>query len=115
MHPASSVIHYGQSIFEGLKAYRTDDGRVAIFRPIENGKRFRESCVRMCMPEIDEEVFVHLVRELVKVDEAWIPGGGDTSLYIRPFMFATDEYIGVKPSDSISLSFLPVLLDSIIQ
>jgi len=100
MHPASSVIHYGQSIFEGLKAYRTDDGQVAIFRPIENGKRFKESCVRMCMPEIDPELFVHLVRELVKVDAAWIPGAGDTSLYIRPFMFATDEYIGVKPSDS---------------
>jgi len=100
MHPASSVIHYGQSIFEGLKAYRADDGRIAIFRPIENGKRFRESCKRMCMPEIDEELFVHLVRALVKVDAAWIPGGGDTSLYIRPFLFATDEYIGVKPSDS---------------
>jgi branched-chain amino acid aminotransferase len=100
MHPASSVIHYGQSIFEGLKAYRTDNGQVAIFRPIENGRRFRESCIRMCMPEIEEELFVYLVSQLVKVDKVWIPGGGDTSLYIRPFMFATDEYIGVKPSDT---------------
>src|SRR5690606_3398851 len=68
MHPATSAIHYGQSIFEGLKAYRMDNGEVAIFRPDMNGKRFEESCERMCMPEIPEKVFVELVRKFVEVE-----------------------------------------------
>lgn len=100
MHPATSAIHYGQSIFEGIKAYRTQDGRVAIFRPKMNAERFRLSSARMCMPEISDAVFVQLISELVKIEEKWIPNREDISLYIRPFMFADDEYIGIKPSDN---------------
>jgi branched-chain amino acid aminotransferase len=100
MHPASSVIHYGQSIFEGLKAYRMENGEVAIFRPYENAKRFKESAARLCMPEISEELFVKMVKELVKLDQNWIPNAPDSALYIRPYLFATDEFIGIKPSDN---------------
>lgn len=100
MHPATSVIHYGQSIFEGLKAYRKQDGTVSIFRPDMNGKRFAESCKRMCMPELSPEMFVELVAKLVEVDEAWVPKKEGYSLYIRPFLFAMDDYIGIKPSDT---------------
>ncbi|MDX1446431.1 branched-chain amino acid aminotransferase [Lishizhenia sp.] len=100
MHPATSVIHYGQSIFEGLKAYRKEDGSVSIFRPDMNGKRFAESCERMCMPELSPEMFVELVAKLVEIDEAWVPKKEGYSLYIRPFLFAMDNYIGIKPSDT---------------
>lgn len=100
MHPATSVIHYGQSIFEGLKAYRMDNGEVAIFRPDMNGKRFEESCERMCMPVIPENVFVELTRKFVELESEWIPKKEGYSLYLRPFLFGTDEYIGIKPSDT---------------
>lgn len=100
MHPATSVIHYGQSIFEGLKAYRMQSGEIAIFRPDMNAERFRLSSIRMCMPEIPNDVFVNLVKELVRVDQSWIPMDEDVSLYIRPFLYADDEYIGIKPSDN---------------
>ena len=98
--PAVSVLHYGQSIFEGLKAYAAHDGGVLVFRPHDNFLRMNESAVRMCMPELPEEVFMGGLLELLKVDKDWVPTQPDTSLYIRPFMFATDEYIGVRPSDS---------------
>lgn len=100
LHPASSVIHYGQSIFEGMKAYRMENGDVAVFRAYDNAKRFKESAMRLCMPEIPEEVFVKLVNELVKTDKQWIPSSADSALYIRPYLFATDEFIGIKPSDT---------------
>jgi len=100
LHPATSAIHYGQSIFEGLKASRAENGDVVIFRPDMNAQRFRESCLRMCMPEIEEDVFVELVRKLVEVDANWVPTKEGESLYIRPFMFATDEFVGIKPSDT---------------
>jgi branched-chain amino acid aminotransferase len=100
LHPATSAIHYGQSIFEGLKANRTENGEIVIFRPDMNAHRFKESCARMCMPEIEEEVFVELVRKLVEVDANWVPKKDGESLYIRPFMFATDEFVGIKPSDT---------------
>lgn len=100
MHPASSVLHYGQTIFEGLKAYRSKTGEITIFRPDMNAKRMAESCERMCMPVINEEFFVECIRKLVEVDQNWIPEKDGYSLYIRPFIFATDEYIGIKPSDS---------------
>ncbi len=100
IHPASSVIHYGQSIFEGLKAYRMDNGEVAIFRPLENAKRFKESAERLCMPVIPEDLFVKMVSELVKLDQQWIPNSPDSALYLRPYLFATDEFIGIKPSDN---------------
>lgn len=100
MHPAMSAIHYGQSIFEGIKANRTVDGEVIIFRPEMNAHRFVESCERMCMPVIPEDMFVELVRKMVEVESNWIPEKEGFSLYIRPFLFATDEMIGIKPSET---------------
>jgi branched-chain amino acid aminotransferase len=100
MSPAASVLHYGQSIFEGLKAYRTADGSVGIFRPQANIARMNRSADRMCMPHIPEELFLDALVELVRTDTAWIPDGDDSALYIRPFMIAADEYIGIKPSDT---------------
>ncbi|MFT6983686.1 MAG: branched-chain amino acid aminotransferase, partial [Crocinitomicaceae bacterium] len=83
MHPATSAIHYGQSIFEGMKANKDEDGNVLIFRPDMNAKRFAESCERMCMPEIPEEVFVDLIKKVVDLDRDWIPNKPGYSLYIR--------------------------------
>lgn len=100
MHPAMSAIHYGQSIFEGLKAYRTVDKQINIFRPDMNAKRFAESAKRMCMPEVPEELFVEAVRKIVEVDSNWVTDKEGYSLYIRPFLFATDELVGIKPSDT---------------
>lgn len=100
LHPATSAIHYGQSIFEGLKAYRNERGEVVIFRPEKNAARFKESCKRMCMPELPEELFLECVNKVVDVDRDWIPNKSGYSLYIRPFLFATDDYIGIKPSDN---------------
>lgn len=100
LHPATSAIHYGQSIFEGLKGYRNKDGEVVIFRPDMNAKRFKESSIRMCMPEIPEELFLQCVDKVVSVDKDWIPNQPGYSLYIRPFLFAMDDYIGIKPSDT---------------
>jgi branched-chain amino acid aminotransferase len=100
LHPATSAIHYGQSIFEGLKAYRTVRGDISIFRPDKNAKRFVESCERMCMPIISEDIFVELIRKIVEIDAIWIPSKEGYSLYIRPFMFATDEFVGIRPSET---------------
>jgi len=100
LHPATSAIHYGQSIFEGLKAYRNTDSEVVIFRPDQNAKRFRESCKRMCMAELPEDLFLQCVEAIVGLDSNWIPNKEGYSLYIRPFLFATDDYIGIKPSDT---------------
>lgn len=100
LHPATSAIHYGQSIFEGMKANKTESGEVIIFRPDLNAKRFAESCERMCMPTISEELFLDLVKKIVDFDRNWIPTKDGDSLYIRPFMFATDDFIGIKPSET---------------
>jgi len=100
VHPAMSALHYGQSIFEGLKANRTPQNEVLIFRPDMNAKRFAESCERMCMPVIPEDLFIELVRKIVEVDKEWVPKNDGESLYIRPFMFATDEFVGIRPSDT---------------
>lgn len=100
MSPAASVLHYGQSIFEGLKAYRQADGRVAIFRPQANIDRMDRSAHRMCMPELPKDLFLDALLELVREDSAWIPQGEDAALYIRPFLFAADDYIGIRPSDT---------------
>ena len=96
--PASSVIHYGQSIFEGMKAFKNKEGRYGLFRPDKNIERMNRSAVRMCMPTIPENVFMDGLCELVRLDNQWIPTGEMASLYIRPFLFAIDEYIGVKAS-----------------
>ena len=102
LNPASSVIHYGQSIFEGMKAFRTAEGKINLFRPDKNIERFNKSAVRMCMPEVDPGVFMEALDQLIQMDKDWVPANEDASLYIRPFMFATDEYIGVKPSQNYS-------------
>lgn len=98
MSPASSVIHYGQSIFEGMKAFKNVEGRFGLFRPDKNIERMNRSAVRMCMPEIPVSTFNEALAELVSIDHEWIPTGELSSLYIRPFLFAIDEYIGVKAS-----------------
>ena len=106
MHPAMSAIHYGQSIFEGLKAYKHEDGRLSVFRPNMNAKRFNESAIRMCMPKIPEALFVECIRKLVAIDSNWVPNKPGYSLYIRPFMFATDAWVGIKPSDTYKFMIL---------
>ena len=97
--PALAALHYGQSIFEGIKAYKDQKGNAFIFRPHDNFKRFNISAHRMQMPEIPEEIFMEGMRQLIGLDKDWIPQAHDHSLYIRPLMFASDEIIGVKPSD----------------
>jgi branched-chain amino acid aminotransferase len=98
--PSNAAIHYGQSIFEGIKAYRHENGDAFIFRPYDNYRRFNVSADRMQMPEVPEWIFIEGMRMLLEVDKDWIPRFPDHSLYIRPFMFASDEVIGVKPSDT---------------
>jgi branched-chain amino acid aminotransferase len=97
LDPAAAVLHYGQQIFEGLKAYNLSDGSIALFRPEQNARRFQASAARMTMPILPEAAFLQAVDELVKIDSAWIPKG-DGSLYLRPFMFATEAFLGVRPS-----------------
>jgi branched-chain amino acid aminotransferase len=98
--PSNAALHYGQSIFEGIKAYKHENGNAYIFRPQDNYKRFNSSARRMQMPEVPEEIFMEGMRQLIELDKAWIPAMKDHSLYIRPFMFASDEVIGVKPSEN---------------
>ena len=100
--PSNMTLHYGQSIFEGLKAYKTADKKVNLFRPIENIRRLNASCIRMCIPPIDEAFGVEAIKTLVDVDRDWIPEEEGTSLYIRPFIFATDAHLGVRPSNTYS-------------
>lgn len=101
MDPASSVLHYGQAIFEGLKAYRHDDGSIVTFRPEENARRFQRSAVRMAMPELPEELFLEAIHQLVDIDREWVPAaGGEESLYLRPMLIATEHTLGVHPSNS---------------
>lgn len=97
LDPASAVLHYAQEIFEGLKAYRAADGGVTMFRPEQNAARFNASARRLAMAELPEDVFVQACEELIRVDEKWVPGG-DGSLYLRPFMFANEAFLGVKPA-----------------
>lgn len=96
--PAAMVFHYGQAVFEGLKAYRTEDNRILLFRPEKNFNRLNVSDERMCIPYIDVDLAVHALKELVKVDSEWVPDAPNTSLYIRPFVIATEAALGVHPS-----------------
>lgn len=98
VHPAAMFIHYGQSIFEGLKAFHTVNGETVIFRPESHLKRFNNSAKRLCMPQIDEAFVLHALKELVLIEKDWIPTNSGESLYIRPIMFGTDEILGVHPS-----------------
>jgi branched-chain amino acid aminotransferase len=97
LDPATAVLHYAQEIFEGLKAYKTDDGGVNLFRPDANARRFRDSAERMSMALLPESVFIEAVEQIIRVDRAWMPGG-EGSLYLRPFMIASEVFLGVKPS-----------------
>ncbi|WP_158825253.1 branched-chain amino acid aminotransferase [Mucilaginibacter lacusdianchii] len=98
LSPAISALHYGQAFFEGLKAYKHEDGTVSVFRPDKNAARFNKSAQRLCMPDLPEDIFVQSIAALVDVDRDWVPTAENHSLYIRPFMFATDPYLGVVPS-----------------
>lgn len=100
LDPAASVFHYGVEIFEGMKAYHTEDGRDLLFRPDANGRRMNNSAARLCMPSIPVEDFVEAVRKLVEVEKSWIPPRRDMSLYIRPTMIATEAHLGVSKSKS---------------
>jgi branched-chain amino acid aminotransferase len=100
MSPGNAALHYGQSIFEGIKAYRMPTDETAIFRPQDNFRRFNMSAVRMQMPTVPEDIFLEGIRQLVALDAAWIPKYADHSLYIRPVMFAADEVLGVRPSET---------------
>lgn len=104
MSPATMVFHYGQAIFEGMKAYRQADGTVSLFRPGRNIERFNLSARRMCMPEIDPQIFMDALVQLVSLDQAWVPDREGASLYIRPFMIATDSFVGVRPSERYTFS-----------
>ena len=96
--PALSAIHYGQSIFEGIKAYRMKDGSAAIYRPYENMKRFNRSALRMEMPEVPEELFIGGIKKLLQVEDQWVPHEIEHALYVRPFMFSTDQVMRVMPA-----------------
>ncbi|MCX6430466.1 MAG: branched-chain amino acid aminotransferase [Actinobacteria bacterium] len=99
LDPAAMVFHYGQEIFEGMKAYRQPDGSITLFRPEANAKRFANSARRLALPELPEETFIETIEALVKQDSAWVPGKIGESLYIRPFMFATEVGLGVRPTN----------------
>ncbi len=98
LDPACMVLHYAQELFEGMKAYRDDAGQIRLFRPEENFKRMNVSCARMSIPEVDVDFCVQATRELVTLEKDWVPSAPNTSLYIRPFIFATDNHIGVHAS-----------------
>jgi branched-chain amino acid aminotransferase len=104
--PATTFIHYGQAIFEGIKAYKDANGEAVIFRAHDNWKRMNVSAHRMDMPEIPEELFMEGMRQLIQLDMAWVPTTESTSLYIRPFMIATDEFIGVRPAEKFMFSII---------
>lgn len=98
--PATNFVHYGQAIFEGLKAYRHGDGGVSTFRPERNAARFRASARRLAMAELPDELFIGSIDALLEIDREWVPGGDDRSLYLRPFMFSTEVGLGVRPAAS---------------
>ena len=98
LDPSAMVLHYGQAIFEGLKAYRQPDGGVALFRPEENARRFNRSAARLAMPELPEELFLEAVHALVSADVDWVPTAEGQSLYLRPFMIATEAQVGMRPA-----------------
>ena len=98
LDPAASVLHYAQEIFEGMKAYKQEHGSLALFRPEQNARRFNASAQRMAMPELPEEVFLDAIRQLVAKDRDWVPTVEGGALYLRPFMFATEAFLGVRPA-----------------
>ncbi|MFZ5870553.1 MAG: branched-chain amino acid aminotransferase [Actinomycetota bacterium] len=101
LDPSAAVLHYAQEIFEGLKAYRHADGSVWAFRPEANAARFARSARRLALPELPSEAFLASIQALLAADEAWVPSGGETSLYLRPFMFASEAFLGVRPAATV--------------
>ncbi len=99
LSPAIMALHYGQGAFEGLKCFKKDNGELILFRPEENFKRLNKSCDRLCMPQIDEDFALKSLMELIKIEKDWIPTAPNTSLYIRPFIFGSEEILGVRPSN----------------
>ena len=106
LDPAAMCLHYGQEVFEGLKAYRTEDGRILLFRPDRNIARLNSSNERLCIPAIDEAFAVEAIKKLVSVDQDWIPTAEGTSLYIRPFIFATEAQVGVHPAQELLFAII---------
>jgi branched-chain amino acid aminotransferase len=104
--PASAVLHYGQEIFEGLKAYRREDGSVWTFRPDQNAERMQRSAQRLALPQLPTEDFVESLRRLVEADEAWVPAAGEDSLYLRPFMIANEVFLGVRAAQTVLYSVI---------
>ncbi len=100
LEPSAMVFHYAQEVFEGMKAYRGKDGKIRLFRPMENIRRMNNSCERLCIPNIPEDIFLEALKTLVEVDQDWVPTEEDASLYIRPFVIATDPHVGVHASHS---------------
>ncbi|MFB8148123.1 branched-chain amino acid aminotransferase [Microbacterium sp. NPDC056003] len=101
LDPAAAVLHYGQEIFEGIKAYRHADGSIHTFRPDQNGRRLQRSARRLALPELPVSYFIQSLRELIAVDGDWVPSGADQSLYLRPFMFAKEAFLGVRPAHKV--------------
>lgn len=112
MFPALHALHYGQSIFEGMKAYKGPNNETFLFRPEQNAKRLNKSATRMCMPEIPEDLFLNGLKELLKVDEQWIPNSDNAALYIRPFMFASSNFIKATPSDDYTFIIITCPVES---
>ncbi|MCH5201075.1 MAG: branched-chain amino acid aminotransferase [Oscillospiraceae bacterium] len=106
LDPAAMVLHYAQEVFEGLKAYRTAEGKIQLFRPEKNMARMNVSCERLCIPLIDEEFAIEAIKTLVKVDQDWIPTEPGTSLYIRPYIYATDPHVGVHPAKHLTFTII---------
>jgi branched-chain amino acid aminotransferase len=102
LDPAAAVLHYGQEIFEGIKAYRHADGSIHTFRPDQNARRLQRSARRLALPELPAPYFVEAIRQLIAVDGAWVPSGEDQSLYLRPFMFAKEAFLGVRPAHKVA-------------
>ncbi|MDY6051133.1 MAG: branched-chain amino acid aminotransferase [Rothia sp. (in: high G+C Gram-positive bacteria)] len=102
LDPAAGVLHYGQEIFEGIKAYRQADGSITTFRPEENAARLNKSADRLVLPHLPEELFVEAMRQLVEIDAAWVPSGDGESLYLRPFMIATEAFLGIRPAREVA-------------
>ncbi|HBS09466.1 MAG TPA: branched chain amino acid aminotransferase, partial [Microbacterium sp.] len=101
LDPAAAVLHYAQEVFEGIKAYRHADGSIHTFRPDQNGRRLQRSARRLALPELPVSYFIQSLEELIAVDGAWVPSGENQSLYLRPFMFAKEAFLGVRPANKV--------------
>jgi branched-chain amino acid aminotransferase len=112
LSPAAMVLHYGQAIFEGMKAYRQPDGSVALFRPDANAARFHRSALRMAMPTLPVDTFVDACRSIVRADVDWVPSRAGQSLYLRPFMFATEAHLGVRAAQELLFSVIASPVDT---